>query len=518
MYENHTPVGLSSNVHRTPVHPIYTLYISRDFGIDNVYIFSCKFAYIIKMLYLCTVKRWVYIVCLLILAGPVAAKKDHYQPQRPNKALCWFYRTSEWIDHYLTQGIDTDYITLPEHSWRLAFNTSMVGINSSLDFYEYPEVGTISLLSRTSPSVDLGFYAGYRTFGGGYSWDAIHAYSQKLSLSLGSKRWGLDFSHQKSTNIQGTLVFRNMPEIPPQAIEQGFVWISNTNLNLWYALNSAHYSHNAAIKQSYIQKRTAGSLLLHLSYLENDIHLRDTINRPDLQFLPLLMGDTKRLHTYQLAAGIGYGINYTPNHGKVLLHLSANALLVCYSINQISYASDDTLLLAGEPRYDIKPQHPVHVTGNVRGAVSWEINPWVHLSLWAQANNIRFNSKQETENDKRLSMNTWNWQTHLSVGVRFGAGKKRVQQVLDDEEEYLIAEEQDILRRARWHKRDTTLRAAAEEIKAEHAYMDSITQAEIAEVKAAAKEKTGMSAKRKHRLRHTKLPQWVTDYIYSPRQ
>ena len=39
MYENHTPVGLSSNVHRTPVHTIYTLYISRDFGIDNVYIF-----------------------------------------------------------------------------------------------------------------------------------------------------------------------------------------------------------------------------------------------------------------------------------------------------------------------------------------------------------------------------------------------------------------------------------------------------------------------------------------------
>ena len=394
----------------------------------------------------------------------------------------------------------------------------MVGINSSLYVNDNPEFGTTNLLSRTTPSVDLGFYAGYRTFGGGYSWDAIHAYSRKLSLSLGSKRWGLDFSHQTSANIKGTLIFKDHKEIPPQTIDQGAIWISDTRLNLWYALNSAHYSHNAAIKQSYIQKRNAGSLLLHLSYMKNDISFHDTINRPEFQLLPMILGDTKQLQTHQLAVGLGYGFNYTPNQGKVLLHLSANAMLVCYSINQIAYASDDTLPLVGEPRYDIKPKYPVHVTGNVRAAVSWEINPWVHMSLWAQGNNLRFTAKQEENSDKMLKISNWNWQTRLSVGVRLGAGKKHVQQVLDDEEEYLIAEEKEILRQAKRHRRDTTLRAAAREIEAEHAYMDSVNRAEINEAKASAKERAGMSAKRKHRMRHTLLPQWVTDYIYSPRQ
>ena len=33
----------------------------------------------------------------------------------------------------------------------------------------------------------------------------------------------------------------------------------------------------------------------------------------------------------------------------------------------------------------------------------------------------------------------------------------------------------------------------------------------------AKKEAAGMSSKRKHRMRHTKLPEWITGYFYSPR-
>jgi len=45
--------------------------------------------------------------------------------------------------------------------------------------------------------------------------------------------------------------------------------------------------------------------------------------------------------------------------------------------------------------------YSVHVTGNVRAAISWEINKWAHMSLWATGDNIRFRS-EKTVNDNEL--------------------------------------------------------------------------------------------------------------------
>lgn len=412
-------------------------------------------------------RRLFYIFLLLIWLMPAYAQtatKAEKADKELSQALKYLYRAGDRVDRYLLQGVDTDYITLPEHCWRLALTTGMVGINSNLTFDNMSEVGRISFLTRTSSSIDVGFHAGYRSLGFGYSWDAMHAYSQKLSFSLGSKIFGLDFSHQKSANIQGKAVFRDLKDSPAVDIEQGLLRITNTNLSLWYALNSAHYSHRAAISQSYIQRRTAGSLLLSLSYMATDVSVHDTLTYKGQPIISkLLMNDITHLRTHQVAVGLGYGINYTPNRGKVLLHLDAHLKLVCYSINEITFAVPDSIVLPGEPHYDIDPRFPVHVTGNLRAAVSWEICPWAHLSWWVIGNNIRFTSKND-ELSRSLEMSNWNWQTCLSVGVRLGAGKERVRKALDDE----------------------TLPMA-----------ESIPQP--------------VDSTRK------KLPQWVTDYFYSPR-
>lgn len=361
---------------------------------------------------------------LMMHAGMVCAEE-----QVPSKGLRWFYRMAYRLDNFLLQGVDTNYITLPEHSWRLAYTTSMVGINSMLDLRDVHDIGTITFASRTTPSVDLGFNAGYRSFGVSYSWDVLHAYSQKLSLSLGSKRFGLEFDRATSTDIRGYLTLHNYPNIPTMDMKPGYMWITNTRLSVWYALNAAHYSHQAAIKQSYIQRKTAGSLLLSLTYLSTDLSLHDSVTLKGKPVFVMLMDDVSRMVTHQVAIGIGYGINYTPNKGKVILHLSANAELVCYSIDQISFALPDTLELPGMPQYTIKPKYPVHVTGNIRAAVSWEINKWVHLSAYGQANNIRFTAREDELS--KLHMDNWNWQARITIGVRFGAGRDRVQRSLD---------------------------------------------------------------------------------------
>ena len=377
-----------------------------------------------------------------ILNDTAAAANDAAEPlkdkagkpeKKPTKGLLFFYRTGNWVDRYLTRGIDTSYIGLPEHSWRLAYTNGMVGVHSTItSFSENPVVGSgsISLLNKTTPSVDLGFNAGYRGFGFGYSWDALNAYARRFSFSLGSKFIGIDFSMHTSTNIQTKgLIGSTDWDLPDNNVT-----ITNANLNVWYALNAAHYSHQAAVKQSYIQKKTAGSLLLHISYMSSQIQLSETLKFDEdapKPLFPSLMSGISAIRTRQIAVGIGYGINYTPNKGKVLLHASANAMLVAYSVNHVSYHMPDSIVaeFPDQAMFNIESSSPVHVTGNVRAAVSWEISKWVHLSAWATGDHIRFKSKM-TKYNNYVTLSNWNWKVQLTVGVRFGAGKDRIQRAL----------------------------------------------------------------------------------------
>ena len=355
--------------------------------------------------------------------------------KKPSKGLLFFYRTGNWVDRYLQRGIDTSYIGLPEHSWRIAYTNGMIGINSNLTSFTAAQdnsVQTITLLNKTTPSVDLGFYAGYRGFGFGYSWDAIHAYAQRLSFSFGSKFIGIDFGIHTSTNIHTNL---QLGDQQSWDFGKDKVIITNASLNLWYALNARHYSHQAAVKQSYIQKQTAGSFLVHLAYTSSQVQLKDTLRYTDnnVPLLPLLMSSLTAIRTRQIAVGIGYGINYTPNKGKVVLHASAAAMLVTYTVNLASFYLPDSIAegLPDDPMYNLNPSFPVHVTGNMRAAVSWEINKWVHLNAWATAENIRFRSGW-TANDNYIKLSNWNWKVQAAVGVRFGAGKDRLQRALED--------------------------------------------------------------------------------------
>lgn len=375
--------------------------------------------------------RWSHsiLLMLLILGMPWRAAASD-EPKKTSKGLVFFFRIADKIDRFQLRGLDTAYITLPEYSWRVAFTGGSVGVNAAYTTW-HGRSTDVTLYANTSPSFGLGFNVGYRGYGGGYSWDVLNAYTTNWNVSFGSKIIGIEFIRNISTNLTGDMHITgsSAPWLP--TLSKGDFRISNSYLGAWYALNAAHYSHNAAIKQSYIQKKTAGSLLLSVAYMSSQMAILDTAKYIQDEEMSELFDGVTGMVTRQVALGIGYGINYTPNKGKVLLHASANMQLVCYSINHVSYASAKSTAIAGTPQYEFHPAVPVHVTGNMRAAVSWEINKWVHLSAWGQVNNLRFASNGELS---RLQLSTWNWQANLNIGVRFGAGKKRMREVLNEPE------------------------------------------------------------------------------------
>lgn len=363
-------------------------------------------------------KRFLIVMCVALLAG------NTLHAEESNFAM-FFFRVGNWIDNISLKDIDTTYIGLPEFAWRVASNNSTMGIHSALDVNS--EVSSsnelVSIVSTTTPSVDLGFHVALRSLGFGYSWDALNNYAQKYNITLGGKSWGVDFIRQKSGNFRTTVAFPGY-NVPPEYYSSHDALITNTNLSVWYALNSRHYSHNAAVKQAYIQKRTAGSLLLSLTYMNTDISFgHDSAMSNILSY----MTDVQKMVTHQVAVGLGYGINYTPNNGKVLIHASATAQLVFYSINYIAYNVPDSLRGFAYPSYAIRPTTPVHLTGTMRAAVSYEINKWVHLHARAQVNNMRFKSVTDVG---MVSLSNWTWQAHLAVAVRLGVSKERKNRAL----------------------------------------------------------------------------------------
>lgn len=378
-------------------------------------------------------KRRVLIILLTILTCSISAWAK--EGDKPNKLAYWYSIGMNWLDNFCLNEVDTTYIGLPENEWRIAFTNSMLGIHSTYvtnnpydnTFDETTPMGDVVLRSNTTPSLDLGFQVGLRSVNFGYSWDALHAYSQKLNFSLGGKSWGVELLRQKSSNIRTGIEIKNWG-VTNQFLEDNTIHITNTNLTAWYALNSPHYSHNAAIKQSYIQKKTAGSLLLSLSYLNTDMSFNnDTTIKNAVS--TLLLGNVQQMVTHQVAVGLGYGINYTPNNGKVLLHFAAYAQAVFYSINYVSYV--DTLYHShmAYPSYTIKPSTPIHFTGNMRAAVSWEINKWVHLNARAQVDNIRFDARTEKG---RAFLSNWNWQVYLTIAARIGVGEGKRKKILEE--------------------------------------------------------------------------------------
>ena len=384
---------------------------------------------------LCMKLNWVHSILLawLIVGVPVNAASTDTSgqaatPKKPNKALAFFFRVGEKMDRFQLNGLDTSYIALPEHSWRVALTNGEVGLNTT--YTTFASANThMDLHAQSAPSLELGFNASYRGLGGGYSWDVLSAYTTNWNISLGGKAVGLEFIRNVSSNLRGTFSINDEVQdfLPP--LEKGDIKVANTSLSAWYVLNAAHYSHNAAIKQSYIQKRSAGSLLLSVAYMSTSMSILDSTKYiHDLDASVFFDGVTGMV-TRQVAIGIGYGINYTPNKGKVLLHASANMQVVCYSINHIFYDPPEDAYLPGIPQYEMHPDKPAHVTGNMRAAISWEINKWVHLSVWAQANNQRFTSNGDLS---RILTSQWLWQAHLNIGVRFGAGKKKVREVMGE--------------------------------------------------------------------------------------
>ena len=135
------------------------------------------------------------------------------------------------------------------------------------------------------------------------------------------------------------------------------------------------------------------------------------------QMASAMLNGLKKIEFYQAAVGLGYGYNYTPNQGRLLMHISAAPLLVFFNKNFITAAVDVPLSDGSRFQTDIskevKTKHKYFLTGVARASVHYNLSKQVYVGAAALVNDIHFSSASGVE----IQMD--DWIVNASVGVRF---------------------------------------------------------------------------------------------------
>ncbi len=290
---------------------------------------------------------------------------------------------------YYGVKVDTTYIRRPSEKWtlKLRINTSGSGMDAR----------GLSGSSRFHSSLQADFRntlsisAAYRGLAAGIAFNPAHFKGQNNSFEFNmnsyANRYGFDIVYSSNKTYNGTIDRDGLKA----HINRGDLYQQQLNINGYYAFNYRRFSFPAAFSQSYIQRRSAGSWLLGLSYQWNHINADSVSGKRGAVSL--------RMHNF--AIGGGYGYNFIP-HRRILIHMSLLPTMILYS---------HITMFNGPQRVHLNYKIPeIIVTG--RGAF---IYSWKHCFI---GSTVVYNYSRVGDEDKLL-LRSLKWRVRTFWGIRF---------------------------------------------------------------------------------------------------
>ena len=224
--------------------------------------------------------------------------------------------------HYYRTPYDTNFVVRPGGSMTLKVRMNQTG-NS------FHAKGTVNgIYSKadlsTSHKTTFSLAAIYRGIGVGVAvnpakWKGVYK-DYEFNLNYYSNRLSLDCSYQRSESLAGDI----NGDRGAQRLESGDITMKVLNMVGYYTFNHRRFSYPAAFTQSYIQRQSAGSWLVGISYQEGSLKTTDDLlarnpNAPDV-----------RIYVGHVGIGGGYGYNWVLGK-RWLLHFSMLPTFVVYN-------------------------------------------------------------------------------------------------------------------------------------------------------------------------------------------
>ena len=213
----------------------------------------------------------------------------------------------------------------------------------------------------------------------------------ELNFNYYGNRLSFDLSYQRSESLSGDI----RGDRGDKRLESGEATLKVLNLVGYYTFNHRHFSYPAAFTQSYIQRRSAGSFLLGISYQGGSIRTTDELKQKssDAPEITIEFG--------HIGLGGGYGYNLVLGR-KWLLHASLLPTVVVYNRNK--------MILNGENK---EAQHMrFNMIFNERFSVVYNFSQRFFAGAIHVMNNSVFD-------DKNVVINQNKWLTRAFLGMRF---------------------------------------------------------------------------------------------------
>lgn len=277
----------------------------------------------------------VHFLAVLSLAGSVFAG--------PIDAL---NRVLDSFDKWELSTLDTDYVTLPSEWWRLGVQG--IWSNTNINLREYTVLYGMQGNLDSDTKMKFGLQGAFRGWGVSYTWD-VDSRDWNLGLSYFGNAFGIEFVNSRTKSLCGdidayvwkiTEEYGFLPNQDEINVSRKDVRHHNILVDGYYAFDSEHFSFPAAMDQSHLQKKSAGSFLLGASYVFSEFAFRE---RSDIYE----MSELERTTISEVALGAGYGHNFVYKmleNSQFLIHFSAIPMVSVW--NRYKMKSPEISLMA----------------------------------------------------------------------------------------------------------------------------------------------------------------------------
>lgn len=292
---------------------------------------------------------------------------------------------------FLKANVDTSYIIRPRGvRWtvKVRENVSGAEIKTEGKRNGMPFTGEVETDFRATMS----FAVTYRGISLGFAVNpaklAGRSKDNELNLVSYGNKFGFDAAYMSSKTYNGTVTLGDR-EIK---VNKGMVSLNAINFNAYYAFNGRRFSIPAAFTQSYIQRKSAGSVMLGVSFYGQKVEIA-----PD----EAINYDGVTMRIMDVGIGAGYGYNFVA--GKHwLFHISTVPTFDVFVKSHIS---------EGERRLNLSYRFPsVIITARGATIYSWK-QKFAGATMVFTCSSVGSRNKLHVMRDK--------WRMRVFYGFRF---------------------------------------------------------------------------------------------------
>lgn len=351
--------------------------------------------------------RFSFILCLLlVLPLPCFAQEAEKQKKvRDNffKDLHTFLNMR--ADKAYTK-LDSNYIGRYPYHWgvRLFYtSTGMSIVNEG--------VSNIHLTTGMNHRIGLGVT--YQGLNLTYSRAIGQKFNFNLAIDSYGKNFSVEYALRFTTGLNGTVM---TPDAQTPDLKN--LILGESRLNLLYSFNP-RFSYAAAMRQTKIQRRSAGSFMAAVSWTAWDvIALRDLEGGeipeiPDASYRSLIYSILASNMFYnRISVGAGYGYNWVLGHQRWLLHAS---LVPMWSVYEATTVRENK-----QRNYYPYPNGWISFSATARAGIYYRWGDRWSLGLSGVVNQMESRNHLSSKRIDFTRFGAQDWYIRLSLDVRFG--------------------------------------------------------------------------------------------------